>query len=120
MDMKRYYFNKNRNKGIIGALIILLFPVLVLNNSVNFIYASSSHDYSNLYLTPVLSSDSVSTTDAKFMNNCIITGVNGKLTILSTDRSVIATFPEIIVNWIYTIDEEGLIVYCNTNKKIGI
>ena len=38
------------------------------------------------------------------MNNHIITGVSGKLTILSLDRSTISSFPEVNVNWLYSVD----------------
>lgn len=116
--MKLLYFVymkfKNVVKTGVGFVLLLLLAFLIPSSNV-----LASLSYSDLIL-PAESSNAVSTSDAKFMNDKIITGVNGKLTILSLDRSIIASFPEVNVNWLYSVDDEGLIVYGNGSKKVGI
>ena len=113
--MKLIKWNNNIKKIMCGSVwwLLLVFLVPITN-----VLAALS--YSDMIVKPIESSNAVSTSDAKFMNNHIITGVSGKLTILSTDRKAIASFPEVDVNWLYSIEDEGLIVYGNNSKKIGI
>ena len=85
-----------KHKIVQGAVLILLLFVLVFISPA--VIALATSQYSDMRVTPVLSSNAVSTSDAKFVNNHIITGVNGKLTVLSLDRSTIASFSEVTSN----------------------
>ncbi len=58
--------------------------------------------------------------DAKFFNNSIITSLNGSLTIYDINGSMVASYPDVMTNWIDGLADEGIIVYGNGNKQIGI
>lgn len=77
-------------------------------------------DYSNVSVELRESDSPVHSSDAKFMNDHIIAGVDGALTIMKIDRSIVASFPDVSVNWIDSLDDEELIIYGNSNNQIGI
>lgn len=57
--------------------------------------------------------------DAKFYRDYIITNVNSILTIFNLEGNKVAEFPQIKVNWLDCIDDEGVIIYGNFNKETG-
>lgn len=80
----------------------------------------STFEYAKMALQIYPAQTEISSSDAKFMNNHIIAGVGGNLNIMNLDRSVLAEFPDIEVNWIDSIDEDGLVIYGNSERQIGI
>lgn len=80
----------------------------------------STFEYAKMALQIYPAQTEISSSDAKFMNNHIIVGVGGNLNIMNLDRSVLAEFPDIEVNWIDSIDEDGLVIYGNSERQIGI
>ena len=77
-------------------------------------------DYSDVSVELYESNSPIHSNDAKFMNEHIIAGVDGTLTIMKIDRSIVASFPEVSVNWIDSLEDEGLIIYGNSSNQVGI
>lgn len=109
----------SRDYAIKGVVIILLLSFVLNYISINS-FAMLAKTYSKIIVKNVESTNAITSSDAKFMNDHIIAGVNGELTIMKLDRSIVAKFPKIKVNWIDSIDEDGLIIYGNAAKQLGI
>ena len=112
MKYSRDYFIK-------GVVIILLLSFMF-----NYIqiqsFAMPLKAYSKINVKNVESTNAITSSDAKFMNGHIIAGVNGSLTVMNLDKTIVAKFPEVKVNWIDSVDEDGLVIYGNWSKQIGI
>lgn len=102
-----------------GVVVILLLSLIIIID-ITTIHASGLGRYSQISVDRITESKVISSNDAKYMSDHIIAGVNGALTIMNLDRSVVASFPEVRVNWLDSVDEDGLIIYGNFNKQLGI
>lgn len=58
--------------------------------------------------------------DAKFFGDKIITSVGGNLNIFGMDGCLINRYEDVKTSWVDSISDEGLIIYGNFNKEIGI
>lgn len=58
--------------------------------------------------------------DAKFFGDKIITSVDGNLNIFGLDGRLIKKYDDIKTSWVDSISDEGIIIYGNSNKEIGI
>lgn len=98
------------------SLVLLLSACGNKAEEVNY----SIPDYSDVSVELYKSDSTIHSSDAKFMNDYIIAGIDGSLTIMKLDRSIAASFPEVSVNWIDSLEEEGLIIYGNSSNQVGI
>ena len=89
----------SRNYVIKGVVVILLLSFMLNYISIKS-FAMPAKAYSKIMVKNVESTDAITSSDAKFMNGHIIAGVSGSLTVLNLDRSIVAKFPEVKVNWI--------------------
>lgn len=56
--------------------------------------------------------------DSKFYKNAIVSGSSGHLIFFDKDSMILREYEDILVNWIYTIPEENLIIACNGNREL--
>lgn len=108
-----------KNFVVKGVVIILLLSFMFSYSSIQS-SAMPAKAYFNIIVENVESTNAITSSDAKYMNGHIITGVNGSLTLLELNRTVIAKFPEVKVNWIDSVEEDGLVIYGNFSKQLGI
>lgn len=57
-------------------------------------------------------------TDSKFYNDAIISGNDGHLIFFDKKGRVIKEYNDILVNWIYTVPEEGVVIAGNSNREL--
>lgn len=58
--------------------------------------------------------------DAKFYNQLIITTLDGKLMFLDLDGNIVHKYNDISANWVDSIEDEGIVIYGNFNRELGI
>ena len=56
--------------------------------------------------------------DSKFYKNAIVSGSSGHLIFFDKDSMILREYEDILVNWIYTIPEENLIIAGNGNREL--
>lgn len=57
--------------------------------------------------------------DAKFYGDNIVTSIGGKLALIDFEKDDIIEY-DVNANWIDSIEEEGIILYCNWNYEVGL
>lgn len=58
--------------------------------------------------------------DAKFYNQLIITNLKGKLAFLDLDGNIVHIYDDISAHWVNAIEDEGIVIYGNSEHEIGI
>ena len=58
--------------------------------------------------------------DAKFYKNNIITNIGKVFYVYDKNGNVLKKYPQIKANWISAISEDGLVLYSNDEKQIGV
>ncbi|MCQ2510443.1 MAG: GBS Bsp-like repeat-containing protein [Lachnospiraceae bacterium] len=64
--------------------------------------------------------DHMGHSDVKFMNGKLAARQNGQLVLLNLNGTMFKCFPEIHAYWLYCLESENLIVYCNEAKQVGL
>ena len=110
------YLYDNVIKGVVIMLLLsFMFSYISIQS-----FAMPAKEYTKISVKNIESTNAITSSDAKFMNDHIITGINGSLSVLNLDRSTIVKFPEVKVNWIDSVEEDGLVIYGNFSKQLGI
>lgn len=91
------------------------FKLKVMDNSVQTIRIDDNNKTINKFTLNNLHNG-----DAKFFGDSIITSIGGKLNIFGLDGTLIKRYDNIKTNWISSLKDERIIVYGNSDKKIGI
>ena len=94
---------------------LIVYIVLLLLCTMIYFYIRA-----NILFRVTMSIPQLHNGDAKFFNNSVITSLNGSLTIYDEDGNLVASYPEVFTNWVDGLADEGIIVYGNGNKQIGI
>lgn len=63
--------------------------------------------------------DSLYNGDAKFYGDNIITSIDGKLSLIDPEKNEITQY-EVYTNWLDSIETEGIVVYGNQYKEVGL
>lgn len=113
-------YTKMLKKELSNCVILVMFFILVLTGCSKKTTSSSTVNNEKKKPTILMSVPQLHNGDAKFLDNQIITGVNGKLAIYDLDGNLRKSYEDINVNWVYTLPEERIVVYSNFNKEIGI
>lgn len=98
-------------------LMILLSVFIIIRIEENKIFRAENSSEKNYAFTI----NNLHNGDAKFYdNNHILTNINGKLTVINFDGTILQTYDDINVNWLSVEPESKTVIYCNSQNQTGI
>lgn len=119
MEKRKKRINKGKffKNCVTLALVLFLLFIPKITKRDKSEYGSSTDP---VHLKQLFKVENLHNSDSKFFGNYIITSISDVFYLYNMQGNVLKEYPQICANWISDISKGNLIMYSNTQKKVGV